>query len=236
MTKNGRRTTDNDSNFPPVRSQRRLHKWTSDKSDDLNEAVEDDGANLMSDTDEPLVESLSAISSHLLDKDDEENSSEKDVYLPDKGVTSPVDDSDSETDEVASEEYSTKHDVDGEEDLDDDKGSPKLKSDYSTTPKGLTTWSAVNGASPMPMYTISSVLSFSSDHVTTDRPQTQEMVVIKERVTTTEPTNRLTSKVNLLSPTATPTTTNKNRRKPYNKNKKVVQPTKFVKPQLEVSS
>ncbi|CAL8111374.1 unnamed protein product [Orchesella dallaii] len=261
--------------FPPVRSQRRLHKW-NDKTDELTTVAEDDD-NEMNDDDNdengPLVQSLSAMASHLMnnkgsDGEDPNNSSpEKDVYITEKGhsMTTPLDDQDTESDteETASEEDSTdqadistnnerKHggdmndmggeEEDEEENGDSDKMSAKLKSDhYSTTPKGLTTWSDVNGPSQMPMYqvskvtaqkmpveyTISSVLSFS-----TERPHTTpEMVVIKERVTSTEPTTRMTSKVNLMPPSSSAHSI-KNKRKPFNKNKKVP-PSRFVKPQLE---
>lgn len=290
MTNNNVHYRDNDTtianvainkteNFPLVRSQRRLHKWSNDKTDELNAAAEDDDddndmSDAVNDENGPLVQSLSAMASHLMNtkEDDEENlenSSERDVYITEKGhgVTVPNDDpeADSDTEETASEEDSTDHadvssnnerkhgsnngdlnDMGGEEvdDNEDDKLSPKLKSDrYSTTPKGLTTWSDVNGPSQTPMYsskvtvqktrpleyTISSVLSFS-----TERPTTQEMVVIKERVTSTESTNRITSKVNLMPPSSS--SANKqanNKRRPYNKNNKKVLPSKFVKAPLE---
>lgn len=311
MTNNGQRTIDIDSNqqqqvvmtnnnvhyrgndttianktenFPLVRSQRRLHKWSNDKTDELNAAADEDGdddddndmSDAVNDENAPLVQSLSAMASHLMNtkEDDEEenleNSSERDVYITEKGhgVTVPNDDhegGDSDTEETASEEDSTDHadvglnserkhgsnngdlnDMGGEEvdDNEDDKLSPKLKSDhYSTTPKGLTTWSDVNGPSQTPMYsskvtvqktrpleyTISSVLSFS-----TERPTTQEMVVIKERVTSTESTNRITSKVNLMSPSSSSSVNNsKHKRRPYNKTNKKVLPSKFVKAPLE---
>jgi len=270
--------------FPPVRSQRRLHKW-SDKTDELTTVTEDD--NEMNDDDNgdndengPLVQSLSAMASHLMNNkgsnnggggEDSDNSPEKDVYITEKGTT-PLDDQDnteSDTEETASEEDSTdqadtsgnnnerKHggdlnDVGGEEEDEEaasagesDQMSAKLKSDhYSTTPKGLTTWHSVNDASQGPMYhvskvtgqkmpaeyTISSVLSFS-----TERPHTTpEMVVIKERVTSTEPTTRMTAKVSLMPPSSSSSTSAlKNKRKPFNNKNKKVPPSKFVKPQLE---
>ncbi|XP_035703800.1 uncharacterized protein LOC110844922 [Folsomia candida] len=193
------------------------------------------------------------MTSHLLEKADEslENSSERDVFIEGNKNEDGTSTDQNETDEMTSDEeasptndpktasISTWHDEEIE-----DKMTDKQKSDGNpTTPKGLTTWSAVNGGGgsyikgsvqKIPSeYTVSGALSFNG----VDRSSTSSVdLVTKERSSTNQPTTEIPRTTKNVQSTSASTSTvpmlNSKRRKPYHKNKKVVQPSKFVKQPL----
>lgn len=117
----------------------------------------------------------------------------------------------------------------------------------------MTTWSAVNGGGGSYIkgsiqkiipseHTVSGALSFTTDRLAT----TNMDFVTKERSTSSSSAHSTTeiprtTKAHIQQTSATSSTSamlgNSKRRKPYHKNKKVVQPSKFVKPPLaEISA
>jgi len=201
-----------------------------------------------SDNEVPLAQSLSAMTTHLLNSEDEseglESSSEKDIFLG-----SPSDDQTNldysvETESVSEEYYDTSRDQDDsikptsvtwiekEETnsiVDNEVTIPQLRESLtgSTTPKGLTTWSAIHGDKHIPMYGQGTVERLPSDYSISGMLQfgsSTEAIAETSTARTTEYTT--------VASRTTKAHVTKSYTKPYTKLKKKVAPSHFVRPTL----
>jgi len=232
-------------------SSRRLHspKWGNDetmKNDQSATGSSDASKTNNNNRNAPLVESLSAMASNLLMNDNSvEVSSERDVFVNDhknnnNNDVSPEEESpegnSSEESSADGNATSSPEDFKDDEDEDDDEllveDNPRQKSDAVTTPQGLTTWSELQN---LPSdSTVSSTSLLFADKEKQQQQQQQHEASSPLRTTlfanpfiTTEIPRTTKSAVAKTKPTTGV------KRKPYNKNKKVVLPNRFVKPALE---
>ena len=276
--------TDN-INSSRQRNNRRLHKLGNVNNDDQQELVEgggvggiDDGGMHTDENDEeePLVQSLTAMASHLIDQDDSlENSSEKDVYIlnHNRPSSQQVEDKaqNGQSGQVPAQVESGSGAGAESEDAESQLAVPSASKTLvpnpnspwydedgnliprTTTPKGLTTWSAINSGETgfkgtvqkLPSdYTVSGLLAFAEQHRQSSTPKPGQIgnVYPTPEVGSTDVdygTTEIARTTKINSAQAQAMAAKRKKQQPptvvYNRYKPRPRPvpTKFIKPQLE---